>query len=181
MPPQLRPPNSFHIRAAYEADAGAIATAHMRSWQTAYRGILPDEFLDALSIPEREHRVRDLLASRHAERRVWVIESQDEILGFSDAGPSREDDAPSGAGEVYAIYLDPTAVGIGLGRELFAHTVEDLRKASYRYLTLWVLEGNTRARRFYEKAGWRPDGTSSLWERFNVNALRYRLDFEPEP
>src|SRR6266498_2246427 len=59
--------------------------------------------------------------------------------------------------------------------------VDDLRKAGDGYLTLWVLEGNTRARRFYERAGWRPDGTSSRWERFNVHTLRYRLDFEPEP
>jgi ribosomal protein S18 acetylase RimI-like enzyme len=149
----------------------------MRSWQTAYRGILPDEFLDALSIPEREQRVREVLTSGRPGRRVWVIESSRGILGFSDAGPSREDDAPNEAGEVYAIYLDPTAVGQGLGRELFAHTVEDLRQAGYRYATLWVLEANTRARRFYENAGWRPDGTSSRWERFNVNALRYRTDF----
>src|SRR6266540_3762811 len=121
MPPDLHGPRSFQIRAADESDAGPIATAHMRSWQTAYRGILPDEFLDALSIPEREQRVRDLLVDRRAERHVWVIASEEGILGFSDAGPSREDNAPSWAGEVYAIYLDPTAVGQGLGGELFAH------------------------------------------------------------
>src|SRR3954447_20595306 len=123
MAPQPPSPDSFHLRAAEEADAGPIATAHMRSWRTAYRGILPDEFLDTLSIPEREQRMREVLASRRPERHVWVIESDQGVLGFSDAGPSREDDAPSEAGEVYAIYLDPSAVGQGLGRELFTHTV----------------------------------------------------------
>ena len=176
----MAPPSQsidFRIRPAEGADAVGIATVHMRSWQTAYRGILPDDFLDALSIPEREQRMRETIATKRPERRVWVAESPDGILGFSDAGPSRENDAPSSAGEVYAIYLDPTAVGKGIGRELFGHTVAALRDSGYGYATLWVLEANQWARRFYEKAGWRPDGTSSLWERFNVNALRYRLDF----
>jgi L-amino acid N-acyltransferase YncA len=171
-------PIALRIRPAQEADAGGIAAVHMRSWQTAYRGILPDDFLDTLSIPQREERMRELLATKRSARRVWVIESEEGLLGFSEAGPSREDEAPDWAAEVYTIYLDPTAVGKGIGRELFAHTVADLRNAGYRHATLWALERNERARRFYEKAGWRPDGTSSIWERFNINALRYRLDFQ---
>jgi GNAT superfamily N-acetyltransferase len=150
----------------------------MRSWQTAYRGILPDDFLDSLSIPDRADRMRQTLAAKETKRRIWVAESEDGLLGFSEAGPTREDDAPDYAGEVYTLYLDPSAVGKGIGRELFAHTVADLRSAGYRFATLWVLEANETARRFYEKAGWHPDGTSSRWERFDINALRYRIDFE---
>lgn len=177
MPVPSQPIANARIREAREADAGAIAAAHMRSWQSAYRGILPDDFLDGLSIPQREERVRELLATRRPDRHVWVVESQGGVLGFSDAGPSRDEGAPDRAGEVYAIYLDPTAVGKGIGRELFAHTVADLRAGGYGCATLWVLEDNRSARRFYEKAGWQADGTSNRWERFNVNALRYRVDF----
>jgi ribosomal protein S18 acetylase RimI-like enzyme len=177
MVPRRTMPAGFQIRAAHEGDADRIVAIHTRSWQSAYRGILPDDFLDALSFPQRQERLHEILATSDSPRRVWVVESGDTLLGFAEAGPSREDDAPDLAAEVYTIYLDPTSVGKGIGRELFAHTVADLRNAAYRYATLWVLERNARARRFYEKAGWRADGTSSRWERFNINALRYRIDF----
>src|SRR5438093_12840214 len=106
------PPQSidFRIRPAEGADAGGIATVHMRSWQTAYRGILPDDFLDTLSIPQREERVREALATKRSGRRFWVVESEAGLLGFSEAGPSREDGAPDWAAEVYTLYLDPALV-----------------------------------------------------------------------
>ncbi|HEU5369692.1 MAG TPA: GNAT family N-acetyltransferase, partial [Ktedonobacterales bacterium] len=74
-------------------------------------------------------------------------------------------DAPPLTGEVRAIYLAQAAAGKGIGRALFAHAVADLRARGYQRATLWVLESNARARRFYEVAGWRPDGARKTEER----------------
>lgn len=81
------------------------------------------------------------------------------ILGFAAVGPSRDDDATGATGELYAIYADPDAWGRGIGRRLMATAVNELATAGFAEATLWVLESNQRARRFYETGGWKTDGS----------------------
>jgi GNAT superfamily N-acetyltransferase len=105
-----------------------------------------------------------------------VAEEDGRVTGFAVTGPSEDADAQDKTGEVYAIYLDPEQVGTGLGRALFEHAVEDLRERGFTEATLWVLETNERARRFYEVAGWKPDGTETS-ERVDCEmrpTVRYR-------
>ena len=64
-------------------------------------------------------------------------------------------------GEVTAIYLAESAAGTGLGHELFDRIQDELRAAGFTRGSLWVLETNARARRFYEREGWRWDGARS--------------------
>jgi GNAT superfamily N-acetyltransferase len=85
-------------------------------------------------------------------------------------GPSR-DRAPGG--ELYAIYVDPDSWSTGVGRALIARAEERLAE-EYDEATLWVLDDNPRARRFYERAGWAPDGASKREERLGVAALEVR-------
>jgi len=56
--------------------------------------------------------------------------------------------------------FDPDRFGSGLGAVLLAAAVDRLRAAGYRRATLWALRENTRARHFYEREGWRTDGTT---------------------
>jgi GNAT superfamily N-acetyltransferase len=105
-----------------------------------------------------------------------VAEDERGAAGFAVTGPSQDADADPKTGEVYAIYLEPDRVGTGVGRELFAHAVGDLRARGFRTATLWVLETNEPARRFYEIAGWKPDGTVTS-ERVDCEmrpTVRYR-------
>lgn len=168
------------IRTAVPADAAAIAAVHVRSWQWAYRGQLPDTFLDGLSetLERRTAMWRDRLEQGREQGRTWVAEVDGQIAGFADAGPSREGDATPETGEVNAIYLEQRVAGMGAGRALFARAIEFLRQQGYRMATLWVLSSNDRARRFYEKAGWRPDGATKVEERpgFQLAETRYRVD-----
>ena len=76
-----------------------------------------------------------------------------ELAGFASAGPTRDDDDPHDVGELYTIYLLPVAWGRGLGAALLDTAQADLARRRHRTMTIWVLEGNTRARRFYEKYG----------------------------
>ena len=95
----------MNIRPAVESDARAVAEAHVRTWQSAYRGIVPDAYLDALSSDRREIAWRESIARGSPE--LWVADSQSEITGWVAFGRSRDDDAAPTAGEVEAIYVSP--------------------------------------------------------------------------
>ena len=97
--------------------------------------------------------------------------------GFADCGPSRDDDSDQDTvGEVMAIYLNPDAWGMGLGRVLMAAALDHLAQAGYAEVTLWVLDTNVRAQRFYEAAGFAPDGAVKVDDSrgFPLRELRYR-------
>ncbi len=149
------------IRAATPDDARRIAEVHVAAWHDAYRGLLPDEYLDRLSVEEREAQRLAAISDPEPRSGTLVAEEEDRIVGFASFGRSRDDDATERTGEIPAIYVDPAAVGTGVGRELFTAATEARRHARFRRATLWVLEANQRARRFYEKAGWTWDGTVS--------------------
>ena len=169
---------TVRIREGEPRDAEAIATIHVRSWQEAYRDQLTDEYLDGLKVEDRLEMHRYALSQPPPEYRMWVAEDGGRILGFAVTGRSEDADADERTGELYAIYLEPDRVGTGLGQTLFEHAVGDLRERGFRTATLWVLETNARARRFYELAGWATDGATTS-ERVDCEmrpTVRYRAD-----
>src|ERR1700719_2199614 len=147
---------AVEIRDARPADAIEVAALHIRSWRVAYRGLLPDEFLDALRAEERAQRYAFGREDARAPRTILALRAG-VIRGFATHGPSRDEDA-RGLGELYALYVDPDAWGGGLGRLLLRRAHELLRASGYEHAILWVLVGNERAARFYRAAGWREDG-----------------------
>ena len=135
------------LRWAVPSDAARLAEVHTRSWQDAYRGILPQEFLDSLSVERREAWWREKLEEG---RKAHVLD-HDGIVGFCHAEASEAED---GWGEVYAIYLHPDAWGRGHGHTLLQAGLEYLKDSGFERALLWVLEDNFRARGFYESEGW---------------------------
>ncbi len=131
---------------------------------------MPDETLAALSEEERAEKWREWLASR-PDITVLVAESSGAIAGFASVGPSRDADGAPGAHEIYAIYVDPGHWRSGLGRELVLEASKDRPT-----VTLWVLEQNGPARKFYEAMGFVLDGGRKT-ERIGAAELvevRYR-------
>jgi GNAT superfamily N-acetyltransferase len=118
------------------------------SWQAAYPGLIDQAFLDSLDVDDRTRSWDRLL--KQPRGRVMLAEESGAIVGFCAVGPAIEDDW----GEVFAIYLDPARWGSGLGRELLAAGEGALAEAGHQRALLWVLDGNTRARSFYERQGW---------------------------
>ena len=168
------------IRPARVEDAEAIAGVHVRSWQAAYRGIVADGFLDALSVEDFAARHQRWLTE--AQNPTLVSEREGSVLGFANLGPSRDpDDDPARVGEVYAIYLEPSAWGLGLGRELMAASRSLLRELGFQEATLWVLSDNQRARRFYFQDGWRVDGAEKpvTIRTQELAEVRYRRRLRP--
>lgn len=124
------------------------------------RGQLPADFLAGLSdeIERRTERWRSLI-SEPTDVSLLVADSVDgELCGFAMFGHAREEGVPVTTGEVWAINLHADAWGTGIGSALFDATTESLRTQGYQAAMLWVLDTNRRARRFYEKHGWRADG-----------------------
>ena len=168
------------IRAATEADASSIAKLHVEAWQWAYRGQLPDTFLDQLTatIPQREARRRRTLAQPTSDARTWVAELDGALVGFADSNPARDSDLPPETAELSTLYLKPEVVGSGVGRALMQQALADLRQRGFRSAVLWVLDSNARARRFYEVGGWRRDGGVKVEHQSDVTLreVRYRID-----
>ncbi|GCE75100.1 N-acetyltransferase [Cellulomonas biazotea] len=150
------------IRAAGTADAAGIAAVHVRSWQEAYAGIVPADFLAALDVPTRTTEWQGYLRRGPDENVLtWVAESSNRVVGFVTAGPSRDEDAGRGDREIYSMYLDPGTWGHGVARDLMRTVVGELGERTH--LSLWVLAANDRARHFYRRHGFQADGV----ERFD--------------
>ncbi|GAA2626464.1 GNAT family N-acetyltransferase [Streptomyces vastus] len=164
----------MQTRQAWPDDASAVAGVHVRSWQAAFAGLVPQHYLDAMdqSREEAEWKVR-IAEAQWPWSGVLVAETGAGIVGFAGFGPSQETPAIAEIGTLYAI---PEVWGTGIGRQLMLATLTALGQADYTQATLWVLEANERARRFYEAAGWRADGATveDTTGGASLNKLRYR-------
>jgi GNAT superfamily N-acetyltransferase len=143
------------IRAATLLDAEAIAKVHVESWRTAYRGIVPDDFLAQLSYAQHEQFWYQILTD-HGSRTVVdvAVDESGQVVGFASGGAERSGD-PIYTGELYAISLLASHHGHGLGRQLVISLVNRLLQDGLTTLLVWVLAQNP-ARRFYERLGGRP-------------------------
>jgi GNAT superfamily N-acetyltransferase len=167
------------VRPATLADAEGIGLVHVRSWQSAYRGKMPQDHLNELDPARRAEVWRRFMEETEPSRGgvLVAVAEGGAITGFASFGPSRDSDTdPRGTGEVFAMYADPDAWSTGAGRTLMASTVADLARLGYTDAILWVLDTNDRARRFYTLAGWKEDGANKTdgSRGFDITEVRYR-------
>lgn len=151
------------IRPARVADAAAISQLRVGTWRAAYAGMIEAAVLDNLAADEASiERQRGYIGAPAPRTHTYVATDGDRVVGWLVAGPSRDGDASEQTGEIYAIYVDAAYWSTGIGRDLMATGLRALRKEGFGRVTLWVLEANARARRFYAAAGLAPDGTRQL-------------------
>ena len=168
---------AVHLRPATEADAAAIAEVHVRAWQTAFRGIVSDDRLDAMRVERGVDRFRQKLApAESANQRFVVAGSGDTVLGFVGFGTTRDEDVdPTLTAEVRGLYVHPTHWRRGVGRRLLHAAVGELAADGFETATLWTLADSEASRAFYEAQGWRTDGAIVEWEDWDgVPLVRYR-------
>lgn len=140
------------IRPAAVDDALGVAIVHVASWQTAYRGLMPDEVLDGLSVEQRAEGWRRIISDQNAPGRTIVADRHGEIVGWASFGPGRDEGARE-RGELWGLYAHPSAFSSGVGHALLSAVEGALRADGYTSAYLWVLDGNDRAERFYERHG----------------------------
>jgi ribosomal protein S18 acetylase RimI-like enzyme len=169
-----------HIRRAKPSDARGIAEVHITAWRSAYRGLLPDSVLERLSIEEAEVRWRERLAEPWAELLVLIQDKG--IAGYVGYGPTRDEALdPNKVGEVYVLYVAPSAWRRGHGSALLREAMGNLREQGSTEVVLWVLHNNEQAIAFYESAGFVADGARQVKERADGTSMiiaRYRQRFE---
>ncbi|MFI8826268.1 GNAT family N-acetyltransferase [Streptomyces sp. NPDC053431] len=202
------------IRRALPSDAASIAAVHVRSWQAAYRGLVPDPYLKGLDVAERTEVWRERLTGPAAPVVLVAEDESGSVTAFASFRPWPDGEGDTGGGEggrggegegggggegaggrggegegeatpldaavtaeLSTLYAAPEAWGRGVGRALLAATVEAMRGAGFRDAGLWVFEENSRARAFYERAGWRTDGESVTEDTGGrtLRELRYAL------
>ncbi|HEU5471621.1 MAG TPA: GNAT family N-acetyltransferase [Actinophytocola sp.] len=170
------------IRVARLADARDFAGVQIAAWRAAYAGILPDDVLRGLDVDERSGRWAAALVEPEPPGPVrhLVAERRGRVVGIGEVGAPRVA-VPDGTGELRMINVHPDWWGRGVAKPLFECLVAELAGLGYRSGYLWVVDGNDRARRFYERLGWRPDGTVRPDPRFSppVPELRYVTDVLP--
>jgi GNAT superfamily N-acetyltransferase len=167
---------SVNVRRATVADARAIAEINVASWRAAYRGIIPDDFLDGMPIAAREIALQSRLQRDEEDGApAWIAERSGVAIGFVSSGPPRDEDVPLPAAEVYAIYVLPGEWRGGAGKALLTTAVDHWLERGAETLVLWVLEANSGGRAFYEAMGWSWDGHRQQLDfgGFTTPELRY--------
>jgi ribosomal protein S18 acetylase RimI-like enzyme len=165
------------IRTARVPDAEAITHVRVAAWRAAYRGLMPESYLDRADLEDTEaEHLRDRLRSIGDGAHISVAEVGGRIVGYCAYGCAGGDGTEPARGDVYDLYVHPDVWHRGIGRRLLVYATHHFKAQGFGEATLFVIEGNTRARKFYEQAGWKTDGYRGIyeWPGFSLPILRYR-------
>lgn len=151
--------NDIEVFRADLEDAEGIAAVHVRAFDATYRDLLPDVAAGAPDIEARTERWQELLEPDTDAAYTLVAEQRSTTVGFcSLATPSRDAEAAERTAEIAALYVAPSRWGNGVGSALITKALDELRADGWTAVTLWVLEANEPARKFYARFGFEPDG-----------------------
>lgn len=157
----------LQVRRAVPADAGRMGAIHVAAWRAAYRGVMADQYLDALDESAVAAAWRERLASGASDRapagvtaQSIVAELDGVVVAMAAVGPDRDCLDDCALGELWMLNADPSAWGSGAAVALHEFACAELVARGRIDAVLWVVEENARARRFYEREGWIADGRS---------------------
>jgi GNAT superfamily N-acetyltransferase len=153
------------VRDARPEDAAAIAAVHVRAWQAAYRGLMPDDFLDRLDPQDRAGRYTLGSSDPADPQTLLAVDKRERLLGFATIAPSAE---LAEHGELRALYIDPPHWRGGVGLALMDCCLARLRQRGFDRAVLWLLVGNERAARFYRAGRWAADGARRREEPWGI-------------
>lgn len=172
-----------------ERDFRAVAEIRIGGWRHAYRGLIPQEHLDGLSVDEQV-RLWRRSAANGGPRRTHLLAADDDgaVVGWACTDAAEDEDAGPADRELFTLYVRPGRIGTGVGRALTREVLRRAEEASAAAggpgaLLVWVLEGNGLGRRFYERAGFTADGARKDFEVAGVTVpeIRYRLPLRGTP
>ena len=140
------------IRPATAADASAIARVRIDTWRTAYRGLVPDAYLDAMDVEQSVALWQRVLDADAPNASVFVADHAGEVIGFAAANRLAEPRHALDA-ELSAVYVRREWQRAGIGRQLVLAAARAQRASGATGLIVWSISGNKPARAFYEALG----------------------------
>ena len=141
---------SYSVRPAVARDAKAIAEIHVATWQAAYEGVMPDDYLKTMTVDKRLTYWRE--AIEFSDPQILVAVESEKVIGFVGFDRSRDPGTKSTVGEIWALYVTPAHWRQGAGLALWDGARDGLKEEGCTQVTLWVLLQNENALRFYEQA-----------------------------
>ena len=135
------------IRPAQKKDAEKLATINVIGWKTTYRGLIPDEVLNDLSVTEK--RIENFANTISNSPIFLVAENESGIIGYLNGGKPRIKDFPYPY-EIYGFYIHPDYQRKGVGTALINAFKERIKKKPF---CVCLLKGNEKALKFYQKMG----------------------------
>jgi len=160
------------IRKALPEDARDYTNCHISIWQSAYKGIVPDEYLNNMPAEvEQLVKKHTNILKNPGDCEYYCAMLSNQMIGFIVINPC--------AGEIRAIYLLEAFWGRGYGKEMLDFAVDELKRVGQNEVFLWVFDGNTRAKRLYEKNNFSFDGTNRVVNKYGgvpLVQLRYVLN-----
>lgn len=165
----------FNVRLAVCSDEPVCADIHIRSWSFTYRGIVPDEVIEKNNA-KRSELWNKLLANNIDSH--YVIVSDNRTIGFLTINKPFEKDLPEDTFMLTRLYLDPDYIGKGFGKAAMDWVKKEVFARGYGAVSLWVLAENFRAKKFYEKNGFVPDGNVKNSGLGDTKVERYIYRFE---
>jgi ribosomal protein S18 acetylase RimI-like enzyme len=171
---EVTPGETVELRRATGKDAMGVARVHIATWRSAYHGIVPQEFLDSLSVSRRA-RSYTFDVPEPGDHLTWIALDRETVVGFVTVGQTQVGDVPP-VGEVQALYVASDRWRSGIGSTLLDKGEELLIQRGHTTAVLWVLEDNSRGRSFYEAQGWSDTGEQQLVELggSSLVEVRYR-------
>lgn len=162
----------MNIQRANLEDAKIISNIHALSWKTAYKGFIPQQYLDELRDDFWVDAFKDWI--RTYRFTVLIIYENELPIGCITYGKSRDETLPEW-GEIVSIYVLPNYFGKGYGNILLNTALKDMNKLGYKNIYLWVLEDNLNAKAFYEKNGFLCNNDKYIFEIMGkpLTDLRY--------
>jgi L-amino acid N-acyltransferase YncA len=148
----------MRIAPAALEDARQVAEIHVATWQSAYQGILPAEYLASLSVGKREAMWRESIVKGVPELLVAKVEGG--MVGWAAFGPCRDEGSTPDSAEVWAIYVAPPSWSSGVGRMLWQRSQARMLEQGFKTVSAWVFTQNARAIKFYRAAGFAADLSS---------------------
>lgn len=167
------------IRLAGPDDARGVAIVHADAWRAAYRGLIAQHVLDGLQVDERadgwSRWIARALSGQSTDEgvnhRLLVAELDERVVGWASFGAGR-DEGMAELGELAGLYVHPDHWSRGVGHMLLERVEQEFSSGGREESYLWVLHGNERAIRFYERHGWNADGDEKVGDAGGAQQLR---------
>ncbi len=158
------------IALAGMADMEDMVKIHCAAWRQAYEGIISDDFIERKNRSRRD-KWQNILKGEN--KKHYLVKENGKAVGMVSIDLPRGEAEP-GVYEVFGLYILPEYSRMGYGSAIMTWVENTIRTMGYEKISLWVLEPNLPARRFYEKLGFSPDGTEMLsYYDKPIKLLRY--------